>query len=416
MSENQTIFKSFVVDFDAIIELGAGFDEYFKKHPEEKKDFPHCNAPKTFKLKKFKNRNMFIGKQTESFSKLLRILSIEPDSAFLEAEYYFMPSGEGKIYEYKNDTCSIAFDFHIEPTAQIETCKIQVSFPIEIGQEVINTICELLNNSRYVVKTIYDGDFEKLNAYIATSNSTIFRTVHKTKNNININGFKSIKFSKLITIGLCVFLTLIIIRIFGMLWYSGVFVSDRSAIVHVEGMKWNGKDYSRIGGEYTEGRTIAKSDNGWKINEIKEDPSHTFVVVRSFLDQYLYVADDYEIQTNGNITKVCWDGEYIDNKEFISALTEIDSIKTTSFDYEIEEPIFVVNDNKKMKPLRFAYEGCPVATVHKGYLGKINGKWVITTYISSNQYNDDGSYKPYAVGCYLIPDKYSNILKKYFIE
>lgn len=42
MSENQTIFKSFVVDFDAIIELGAGFDKYFKKHPEEKENFPHC--------------------------------------------------------------------------------------------------------------------------------------------------------------------------------------------------------------------------------------------------------------------------------------------------------------------------------------------------------------------------------------
>ena len=415
MSENQTIFKSFLVDFDAIIELGAGFDEYFEKHPEEKENFPHCNAPKEVLRKKIKNRNMFIGKQTESFSKLLRVLSIELDSAFLEAEYYFMPSGEGKIYEYKNDTCSIAFDFHIDPTAQIETCKIQVSFPIEIEQDVINTIGELLNNSRYVVKTIYDGDFEKLNACIATSSSTIFQTAHKKKSSININGFKSLKLSKLITLGLCVFLILITIRIFGMLWYSGVFVLDRSAIVHVEGMRWNGKDYSRTGGKYTEGRTIAKSDNGWKINEIKEDPSHTFVVVRSFLDQYLYVADDYEVPTDGNITKICWDGEYIDNKQFILALAEIDNTKTTSFNYETEA-IFVVNDNQKMKPLRFAYEGCPVATVHKGYLGKINEKWVITTYISSDQNNKDGSPKPYTVGCYLIPDKYSNIIEKYFVE
>ena len=50
----------------------------------------------------------------------------------------------------------------------------------------------------------------------------------------------------------------------------------------------------------------------------------------------------------------------------------------------------------------------------KTELNKIYLHDVITTYISSNQYNDDGSYKPYAVGCYLIPDKYSNILKKVF--
>ena len=53
-----------------------------------------------------------------------------------------------------------------------------------------------------------------------------------------------------------------------------------------------------------------------------------------------------------------------------------------------------------MKKLYFAYEDCPVATVYKGYLGKINGQWAITT---------DG-------GCYSIPDKYSKILEKYFFE
>lgn len=75
---------------------------------------------------------------------------------------------------------------------------------------------------------------------------------------------------------------------FVLLWNCGVFVLDHSVMVYMEGITWKGRDYSRVGGEYTEGRTIAKSKDGWKINEVKEDPSHTFVVARSFLDRRLY--------------------------------------------------------------------------------------------------------------------------------
>lgn len=213
---------------------------------------------------------------------------------------------------------------------------------------------------------------------------------------------------------LCLFFVTAI-GIFVLLWNSGVFVLDSSATVHMEEMTWKGQDYSPVGGEYTEGRTIAKSKDGWKINEVKEDPSHTFVVARSFLDQYLYVSDEYTIPTSGKITKACWNGEYIENEEFIQALTQIDRVKTTSFDYETEA-VFVLNDSQRMKQVYFAYENCPVATVNKGWLGKINGKWVITTYISSNQNNEDGSSTPYTVGCYSIPDDYSQILEKYFFE
>ncbi len=223
------------------------------------------------------------------------------------------------------------------------------------------------------------------------------------------------KLSKLTIICLSI-LFVIVIGIIGLLWYNGAFITDRSAKVGNEGMIWNNKSYSTINGEYTEERTIAKSEDGsWKINEVKEDPSHTFVVARSFLDNYLYVSDDYVVPTSGEITKVCWAGDYIEDKEFIKAVTEIDTIKTTTFDYETEA-IFMLNDIQRMKRLYFAYEDCPIATVYKGYLGKINGNWVITTNISSDQYNEDGSPKLHTVGCYSIPDKYSQVLEKYFFE
>lgn len=213
----------------------------------------------------------------------------------------------------------------------------------------------------------------------------------------------------------CLCLLLVIaLGIFVLLWNSGTFVTDRSAKIGVERMIWKGKSYSTTSGKYTEGRTIAKSQDGsWKINEVNEDPSHTFVVARSFLDQYLYVSDDYTVPTSGEITQVYWNGGYIKDKDFLDALAEIDVAKTTSFDYQTEG-LFILNDNQYMKSLYVAYENCPIATVNMGWLGKINGEWVITTYISSDQNNEDGSPKPYTVGCYYIPDKYAQVLEKYF--
>jgi len=82
----ETIFKSFRIDFDAMIELCAGFEAYFEKHPEEEGSFPRCNDPVAQRRTGIKSRDMFIGRKTESFSKLLKAMAIELDSAFLEAE------------------------------------------------------------------------------------------------------------------------------------------------------------------------------------------------------------------------------------------------------------------------------------------------------------------------------------------
>ncbi|MBQ6814680.1 MAG: hypothetical protein IJP13_03990 [Lachnospiraceae bacterium] len=201
-----------------------------------------------------------------------------------------------------------------------------------------------------------------------------------------------------------------------MLWKAGFFITDRSAVIGIEDMTWQGKTYSTISGEYTEGRTIAKSEDGrWDINEVEEDPSHNFVVVRSFLDQQLYVADQYVIPTSGKVTSVCWADNYICDQEFLAALSEIDEQKVTSFKY-VTEGIYAITENQQMKEVYFAYENCPVATNYKGYMGKVNGQWVITTYISPDQRRADGSPKKHSVSCYFIPVEYSSILEKYFVK
>ena len=208
---------------------------------------------------------------------------------------------------------------------------------------------------------------------------------------------------------------LILLIVIGVaLWRNGVFVMDHSAKYGLEALVWKGRTYTSISGEYTEGRTIAKTEDGkWNINEVKEDPTHKFVVVRSFLDDYLYVAEDYLVPTSGNITTVSWGGNYISEEVFLNAISKIVKDATTSFEYETEA-IFALNENQRMKRIYVAYEDCPVATEYLGYLGKINGNWVITTYISEDQHNEDGSPKKHSVGCYLIPETYHDVLQRYY--
>jgi hypothetical protein len=222
-----------------------------------------------------------------------------------------------------------------------------------------------------------------------------------------------VKKKLIITLKFLLILIISVVVVFK-LWEAGIFIFNRSADVSSNHVSWNGKEYSTTSGEYTEGRTIAKGKSGdWKINMVKEDPSRTFIVARSFLDQYLLVSDDYAIPTNGKITTISWNGTYITDEAFLNALATIEAEKVTTFTYETDG-IYQLADNQHMRRLYFAYENCPVTTEFKGYMGKVNDEWVITTYISSNARNDDGSPKPYSVSCYKIPSEYWNLLSKYF--
>ncbi len=210
----------------------------------------------------------------------------------------------------------------------------------------------------------------------------------------------------------CLIIFAVAVKIILTVWDSGVFLYDHSAKICLEYVSWNGKEYSNIGGVYTEGRTLARGKDGWKIKMVEEDPSHTFIVARGFLDQALLVSDDYDVPASGTLTAVSWNGVYITDSLFLDAVSKIDAEKMTSFTYQTDG-IYIIKENQYMNELYFAYENCPVATNYKGYMGKVNGEWVITTYISEDTRNYNGSPKSYPVSCYRIPSEYWDILSEY---
>lgn len=194
------------------------------------------------------------------------------------------------------------------------------------------------------------------------------------------------------------------------MYCKGFFVMDRSAIVGVEGLIWQEQQYKPISGPYTAGKVIAKSQDGsWDIHEIAEDPSHTFVVAFAFLEQKLYVLETYDIPQSGRLTAVSWNRKIIQDPAFLRMMEQIEAEKTPTSWYETEG-IYRQTDWQKMEELHFAYEGCPVATNYKGYMGKVYGQWIITTHIEPHHPDKDS----YTVSYYLIPEEYASLLEAYF--
>lgn len=192
----------------------------------------------------------------------------------------------------------------------------------------------------------------------------------------------------------------------GVLWHFGAFVTDRSVVVGLESLEWQGRTYSPVYGKYDVGRRIAKTTNGLDVYEIVGDPEHNFLLVSSFVDSDLYVCDDYEIPTCGTVTRINWNYKDITDKELLQAVGAILAKSHVQGSYKSSYGgLFVENKVQNLETIYVAYENCPVATVNKGFMGKLNGKWIITVEVSP-----DRSECKY----YNIPDQYVGILERYF--
>jgi len=186
---------------------------------------------------------------------------------------------------------------------------------------------------------------------------------------------------------------------------NGVIVFDHSGVRRGEGVYWNGVLYVPASGEYSEGKTIAKTTDGWQINEVEEDPSHTFIVLRSFLDQSLLVREDYDIPDSGGISTLFWNRQFIADEEFRQTVIGILSGAKPDFEY-VTDGIFQLKDGQKMRPLYAGYDGCPIATEYIGYMGTLDGKWYLTTDRTGHEFG--------SVSCCTIPEEHTDVLSRYF--
>lgn len=174
---------------------------------------------------------------------------------------------------------------------------------------------------------------------------------------------------------------------------------------------WKNNTYTISQGGHKEGERIAKGD-GFSLFSVG-DPTETFIVYRSFLDNALYVKEDFKIPVEGRITKISWGYEIftaIDLCDTISKILE-ESKNLEINRYESEDPLFRLKPGLMMRTLYVAYEDTYVPTEYKGEIGVINGKWAITTSIKRESGENRVLYKANYI---LIPENYVDVLKDYF--
>lgn len=174
---------------------------------------------------------------------------------------------------------------------------------------------------------------------------------------------------------------------------------------------WKGSTYTISQGGHKEGERIAKGD-GFSLFSAG-DPTETFIVYRYFLDNALYVKEDFKIPVEGKITKISWGYEIFNDRYLCDTILKIlESVKNLEINtYESEDPIFRLKPGLVMRTLYVAYENTGVPTIYKGEIGIIDEKWAITT---SAEEKIDENRVLYKTNYILIPENYVDVLKDYF--
>ncbi len=187
----------------------------------------------------------------------------------------------------------------------------------------------------------------------------------------------------------------------------GIIVFDHSAQRAGEGFRWKGALYvPTSAADYTEGKTIAKTTDNWQLNIVEEDESHTFMVMRSFLDQWLCVREDYEFPQEGDVTAVYINGRKIDDAELAAAAQYMLENFAPQREYAVES-IRHDTETQQMRDISYCFEDCPVGIDRNGdHIGCIDGEWLF-----ARRDGEIGGKRRYQLCA--IPEEYYEILEKY---
>lgn len=148
-----------------------------------------------------------------------------------------------------------------------------------------------------------------------------------------------------------------------------------------------------------EGKTVAKAGNT-KINAIPEDKSHTFLVARSFLDNYAIVKESYVIPTSGKAGVAYYGRERItDGEKWGLVQSILGGEYKGSFVIKTNDRFDIANATES---IYVGYEDCPVGTDWLGYMGNINGHLVFIE-------KEDVREEDLRYTCYILKDEYQKL-------
>ncbi|AUI87720.1 hypothetical protein BS333_15050 [Vibrio azureus] len=177
---------------------------------------------------------------------------------------------------------------------------------------------------------------------------------------------------------------------------------DRTAKRYGDGLYWKDVNYIAVGDNYTTPKNdqiLAEDQNGGSVIGFGEDNQHTYLMVDSFLDQRLFVREDYVPNDNGPLTAVALRGALVKSVEYghrIKLLLE-ESKKARSKNCKF-------NNINELSKVEYSYNDSRVTDFFAGYISFHNGAWVYVRRLNDDSFMDLYHRKNVNVECYEITD------------
>ncbi len=259
--------------------------------------------------------------------------------------------------------------------------------------EVIQTAMELSSGDAYV-EDIKNGEFPSAEPFAIIPDNILnksykkkFKTTRIERNGVLIEKRRRNHVKNNIVAVIC---TIFIIILPFLLSYIFKLKLTKDGWVRQELVNIEGVDYRYQGFDISnEGKTIAFIDD-WKVKEIPEDPSHTFLIIKSFSNQYYIIKKDYVIPESGKVSCAYLNGERTTWEPFLDALTEILDSEFVDGNEIIISGFNKAQYDQNFKSVSIGYEDCPVGTDHSIYcIGKLDSKWIIIFRDELDSLNND---------------------------
>lgn len=201
----------------------------------------------------------------------------------------------------------------------------------------------------------------------------------------------------------------------GWLWmFTGrsLFIFDQSAEGTLSDIYWKGNHYVQVSGfAHDKTKAAAQTKDGFTVSVVKGDRDRNYIILRSFLDQWYLVRDDYEPPTEGEITFAAINNRIIErgkltgkNVDLYNAVTDILASAKADLVLEMSEGEY---SDLTSRSLHVGYDDFPVAPIYCGSFVKIDGVLYFTTDCSHNE-------ETVTLTLYTVPEKYTDIINRFF--
>lgn len=181
------------------------------------------------------------------------------------------------------------------------------------------------------------------------------------------------------------------------------------------GLMWKGVHYYPAESFATSQHTVSlgSTSDGDEIRGFADDPEYSYILRGLFLDQSLYVREDYQVQRHAAITAI-----YINSKRLALATSNISTLKQALSEAALgDEEACVVTNYMQLQAVSMSHNKSYVADDILGHIIFANQAWFYIPLLTDAKRRDvylASANKPARLNCYKMESGYNALFNKLF--